>query len=120
MATAEHVTRTPRSTPGLLRLEWDFGLQSRAFVDDGYFDQDRFEGSFSLQFDYYKSWDNDRQSFTATPFVRLDSADSHRTHGDRQFDQALRLAIERPFGAGLGNPLPRIGQFWIPLYKVMV
>lgn len=45
---------------------------------------------------------------------------SHRTHGDRQFDQALRLAIERPFGAGLGNPLPRIGQFWIPLYKVMV
>ena len=82
VATAEHVTRTPRSTPGLLRLEWDFGLQSRAFVDDGYFDQDRFEGSFSLQFDYYKSWDNDRQSFTATPFVRLDSADSHRTHGD--------------------------------------
>jgi len=73
--------RESRST-----IEWDLGLQSRLFNQRGLFGQDRFEGSASAQLDYFHGWDGDRQSVTISPFLRVDSADSERTHFDlREF-----------------------------------
>ncbi len=72
----------PAASGGTRQSEWDLGLQTRTFAEEGVFGQDRFEGSISLEFEYFHGWDDDRQSVTATPFVRLDSADSERTHGD--------------------------------------
>lgn len=70
----------------LSRTEWDVGIQTRGFADEGDFGQDQLEGSLSVQLDYYRGWDNDRQSITFAPFVRLDSADDERTHADlREF-----------------------------------
>jgi hypothetical protein len=62
--------------------QWDAGLQSRVFADTGDFGQDRFEASLSVELEYYRGWDNDAQSITFTPFLRVDSADSERSHGD--------------------------------------
>ena len=67
-------------------LEWDLGLQTRVFNERGLLGQDRFEASVSAQLDYFRGWDGDRQSLTISPFLRLDSADSERTHFDlREF-----------------------------------
>ncbi|MEM9623629.1 MAG: hypothetical protein AAF993_18430, partial [Pseudomonadota bacterium] len=64
------------------QVRWQAAAQSRAFADRGAFGQDRYEGSLSLQLDYFRGWDNDRRSITFKPFVRLDSADPQRSHGD--------------------------------------
>ena len=42
--------------------------------------------SMALQPEYYRTWDNGRQSFTLTSFLRLDPLDKERTHADlREF-----------------------------------
>ena len=64
------------------QMDWDIGVQTRSFADEGVHGQDRLEASVSLQMEYFYGWDDDRQSVTFTPFVRLDSADSERTRGD--------------------------------------
>ncbi|MEN8178739.1 MAG: hypothetical protein ABFS39_08975 [Pseudomonadota bacterium] len=38
--------------------------------------------SLAFEPEYYHHWDNDRQSLTFTPFLRLDSQDRERTHHD--------------------------------------
>jgi len=38
--------------------------------------------SLHLETEYYRRWDEGRQSFTFTPFVRIDQQDSERTHWD--------------------------------------
>ncbi|HEY9052905.1 MAG TPA: hypothetical protein VIQ03_15245 [Gammaproteobacteria bacterium] len=38
--------------------------------------------SISAQPEFYHSWDNDDQSITATPFVRIDQYDNERSHAD--------------------------------------
>lgn len=69
-------------SPGDADLEWDLGLQTRTFADSGVYGQDQFEASLSVELEYYRGWDNDSQSITFSPFLRFDSADSERTHGD--------------------------------------
>ena len=67
-------------------MQWDLGLQTRTFFNEGVFGQDRFEASVSVEFQYYRGWQNDRRSLTLSPFLRVDSADSQRTHADlREF-----------------------------------
>ncbi len=81
-------TQPVPAEPSLLRslgeadLEWDLGLQTRTFANSGVYGQDRFEASLSVEPEYYRGWDNDSQSITFSPFLRFDSADSERTHGD--------------------------------------
>jgi len=60
----------------------EFGLQARFFPDDGIDGQDRFHPSASGRMSWRRNWDDDRRSFTATPFLRVDRADSERTHFD--------------------------------------
>lgn len=63
-------------------------LQPRAFFQnptDSF--QRRDSISAAVESKYERSWDSGRQSFSATLFGRLDSADSQRTHADlREFD----------------------------------
>ena len=64
------------------RIAWDLGVTPRVFFEEGTFGQDEYEISLSAEATYTLGWDGDRQSVTFTPFVRLDSADSERSHGD--------------------------------------
>ena len=82
--TAERTSVQPGflRSPGDTDFEWDLGLQTRTFADSGVYGQDQFEASLSLELEYYRGWDNDSQSITFSPFLRFDSADSERTHGD--------------------------------------
>lgn len=38
--------------------------------------------SLSAEPEFYSAWNNEQQSFTFTPFMRIDQHDSKRTHGD--------------------------------------
>ncbi len=60
-------------------LDVDLGLQSRTFFQEGLDGQSKFHPSLNLTLDYYRSWDDGRQSFTAAPFFRYDVEDDDRT-----------------------------------------
>jgi len=66
------------------RTEWDvnLGLQARAFAHKGLAGQSRVQPSVSVELEYFRSWDQDRQRLTVTPFLRLDAEDSRRSHFD--------------------------------------
>jgi len=67
-------------------LDADLTLQTQTFFESGLDGQSKYHPSASLQFDYYRSWDDGRQSFTAAPFFVYDYQDSDRTHFDlREF-----------------------------------
>ncbi|MCZ6711981.1 MAG: SPOR domain-containing protein [Gammaproteobacteria bacterium] len=63
-------------------MDIDLGLQARTFSENGLDGQSRFQPSFSASLDYYRSWDQERQSLTFSPFLRLDAEDDERTHFD--------------------------------------
>jgi hypothetical protein len=57
-------------------------VEARLFANAPlYPDQERNNGSIALAPEYYHEWENG-SSFTFVPFLRLDSADSERTHFD--------------------------------------
>ncbi len=61
--------------------------------------------SFSFEPQYYNEWDNGKQSFTFTPFMRFDQRDDERTHFDiRELtwlkaatDWELRVGVRKVF-----------------------
>lgn len=58
-------------------------VESRAFLQDALFpEQDNTQFSLALQPEFYKKWDNGKQSFTFVPFYRKDQRDEQRTHFD--------------------------------------
>jgi len=63
-------------------LDVDLGVQARTFFKEGLDGQSRFQPSISVQADYYRAWDDERQSFTLAPFYRYDVEDDERTHFD--------------------------------------
>ncbi len=63
-------------------LDVDIGAQARAFFEEGLDGQSDFHPSVSIRADYYRAWDNERQSFTFSPFYRYDAEDDERTHFD--------------------------------------
>ena len=63
-------------------LDVDVGAQARAFFTEGVDGQSRFHPSLSITADYYRAWDDERQSLTFTPFYRYDAEDEERTHFD--------------------------------------
>ena len=72
-----------RSDESVVQLfDLDIGAQARTFFDTGLDGQSRFHPSMSVRADYYRSWDDERQSLTLAPFYRYDSEDSERTHFD--------------------------------------
>ena len=114
--TTPSVTRSEAPVPSALAetdlpadtradMQWDIGLQTRTFLNEGTFGQDQFEASASFEFQYYRGWQDDRRSVTFSPFLRVDSADSQRTHADlREFffstvgdDWDLHIGAKRVF-----------------------
>jgi hypothetical protein len=63
-------------------LDVDVGAQARAFFVEGSEGQSEFHPSLSIKADYYRAWDEERQSLTFTPFYRYDAEDDERTHFD--------------------------------------
>ncbi len=61
--------------------------------------------SISTQPEFYHSWNNNDQSFTFTPFIRIDQYDDERSHGDiREFvwrntfeDWQLKVGISKVY-----------------------
>lgn len=54
----------------------------RYFNDPGEFGQSKSALSFSTQAEYFTDWNDGEDSFTFTPFLRLDQVDDQRTHLD--------------------------------------
>jgi hypothetical protein len=63
-------------------LDFDIGAQARSFFHEGLDGQSQFQPSIAFRADYYRAWDNERQSFTFVPFFRYDVQDQERTHFD--------------------------------------
>ena len=67
----------------------NISLEGRYFSSDGAFPKQQKVGGMSLSFqpEYKNRWDDDRKTFTFTPFFRWDGKDKERTHADiRQLD----------------------------------
>lgn len=87
------------------RMDFDLGVQSRAYADSGLAGQSRFQPSLSARMELFRSWDQGRQSLTFVPFLRLDGEDGRRTHLDvRELywarigdDWELRLGVQQVF-----------------------
>lgn len=91
------------------RSEWSgyVAVETRYFPHTPQF-PDQFDGwqtSLALEPEYYRQWDDGRQSFTFKPFVRLDQRDAERSHADiRELtwlragdDWELRLGVRKVF-----------------------
>jgi hypothetical protein len=63
-------------------LDVDLGFQARTFLKEGLDGQSEFHPSVSIKMDYYRAWDDERQSLTFAPFYRYDARDEERTHFD--------------------------------------
>ncbi|MEZ5560371.1 MAG: SPOR domain-containing protein [Pseudomonadales bacterium] len=113
-APGSELRPTPRNTPpgrpaeradSDAQVDIDVGLEARTFARTGIEGQDQFQPSLHGSVDYYRSWDDGRQSLTASPFLRLDLQDSQRTHFDlREFywslvgdDWDLHLGVKQVF-----------------------
>ena len=66
--------------------EWSgfVGVELRGFSSPGLLQgqDDDFTGSLVLEPEYFYEWRDGRDRFVARPFLRLDSADDERSHGD--------------------------------------
>lgn len=82
-------------------FDLDIGLQSRSYADAGNAGQDRWQVSTSIALQWQRSWQDGQRSITATPFLRLDSQDSERTHFDMRelFVSAIGNTWELHVGA---------------------
>ncbi len=85
--------------------------QSRLFFHDPLFvGQKRDDFSFAFQPEYYHEWESG-SSFTFVPFLRLDSADSRRTHFDIRELNYLWLTDDWELRAGIGKVFWGVTEF---------
>ena len=78
-------------------------VESRTFFNDPLFSgQERDNFSFALKPEYYHEWENG-SSFLFVPFLRLDSADSRRTHFDIRELNYLWLTDNWELRIGVGK-----------------
>ena len=65
-------------------LSGNIAIQNRYFLNDPAVPANQHNSYFSLAIEpeYYQDWDNQAQSITFTPFVRLDQYDDERSHAD--------------------------------------
>ena len=59
--------------------------------------------SLSVEPEYYSEWDKGRQSFTFTPFVRLDQGDTKRSHADIRELMWVKAADDWELHVGIGK-----------------
>ena len=56
--------------------------QTRTYVQEGAYGQDRIHPSLALSVEFFHAWNDGLSSVTFSPFLRLDGQDSNRTHAD--------------------------------------
>ena len=81
---------------GNLGVEWRSFTRSPAIAE-----QTRQQFSVSAQAEWYRAWDENKQRFTFTPFARIDSADSERTHADIRELSYLRIGQQHEWRVGI-------------------
>ncbi|MCZ6852909.1 MAG: hypothetical protein O7G86_03220, partial [Gammaproteobacteria bacterium] len=81
-AGAMNATERLTNTRDNSQVDFDLGLQTRTYRVEGFNGQSRFQPSLSAQLDYYRTWDDERQALTFSPYLRYDVVDSERTHLD--------------------------------------
>ena len=81
---------------GNLALEWRAFIRSPAVAE-----QTSQQFSMSGQAEWYRAWDEDKQRFIFTPFARVDSADSARTHADIRELSYLRIGEQHEWRIGI-------------------
>lgn len=79
-------------------------IQGRWFWESPQFDDQR-DGDVSLSFEpeYYKEWKSGLRAITFTPFGRLDSTDSERTHADIREAHYLHVAGDWEWRVGIAE-----------------
>ncbi len=86
--------------------EWsgEISLEYRYFPQQA-LSSEQSDSNFSLAFqqEYYYSWDDDNQSITFEPFLRLDQQDSERTHGDIRELLYQKVSRNWELRAGIGK-----------------
>ncbi len=94
-----------KTRQGNVQLDADLGLQSRGFARSGVDGQSSLQTSVSFAPEYYRSFRDDSERVTFSPFLRYDSQDRNRTHWDiRELywnrtgqDWDLRIGIQQVF-----------------------
>lgn len=81
---------------GNLGIEWRGFTRSPVMAE-----QTRQQFSVSAQAEWYRAWDADKQRFTFTPFARIDSADSERSHADIRELSYLRIGQQHEWRVGI-------------------
>lgn len=80
------------------------GIQQRWFVQDAlYSEQDDLPTSVNLEPEWYHAWNQGNDSVTFKPYLRLDSEDSERSHGDIRELYWLHVGDGWEFGAGISK-----------------
>jgi len=86
-------------------------IEGRLFAKDAlYDDQKRNNGSIAFEPEYYHEW-TAGHSFTFVPFLRLDSADSERTHFDIRELNFLWLGNTWELRVGIGKVFWGVTEF---------
>ena len=80
------------------------------FNDPASSQQERDNGSFAFQPEYYHEWE-DGSAFLFVPFGRLDSADSERTHFDIRELNYLRVSDDLELRLGVGKVFWGVTEF---------
>lgn len=95
--------------------EWSGSVTSelRYFPDDPLTDEQYDGANFSvaLEAEYFHSWDDGRQSFVFTPFVRVDQHDSERTHADIRELAWIKAAEEWELRVGVRKVFWGVTEF---------
>jgi len=89
-----------------VKVEWSgyIGLESRVFVDDPLLPvQSANSNSIAFQPEYYREWNDGRSSLTIEPFIRYDSGDNERSHGDIRELLWLTVGDDWELRAGIGK-----------------
>ena len=92
---------TPAAAASAPELDFDIGLQSRAFGQAGAAGQSRFNPSLSARLDVFQAWRGGRTTFRLQPFVRYDGTDSERTHADLRDAYVTVIGDSWDFHAGV-------------------
>lgn len=108
LASCLLLAQLPAGNPALAQGRWSGQLAAEARWFGASAAHPGQEGSglsLALQPEYYRAWDEGRQSVLFAPYLRLDSRDAERSHGDiRELawirasrDWELRLGIRKVF-----------------------
>ena len=92
-----------QAEPAVEELSGSVALEGRLFPSPPQFDgQERHSASLVIEPEYYVAWDDDT-SLTVSPFLRLDSADTERTHFDLRELYLHMVGDDWELGAGVGK-----------------